>query len=155
MSEPRIKYWEIAPDSIAKMRQMEHHLNAESGMDHSLLELIRLRASQMNGCASCIEIHTRELNKLNEAPQRIAEVEEWRNSDLYTKRERAALSWTEVVTNIQDGHAPDAVYDEVRAVFSEVEAVNLTVAIGSINAWNRLTVALGVHENEGAHEVTE
>lgn len=155
MSEPRMRYWEIAPEGIAKMRQLEHYLNADSGLDHTLLELVRLRASQINECRSCVGLHTREMNKLNESAQRIAELEEWRNSDLYTKRERAALSWTEVVTNIQDGHAPDAVYDEVRAVFSEAETVDLTVAIGSINAWNRVTIALGVHEEEEIHEVEE
>ncbi|HMF64739.1 MAG TPA: carboxymuconolactone decarboxylase family protein, partial [Edaphobacter sp.] len=90
-----------------------------------------------------------ELQKLNETEERIATVPEWRDSDLYTKRERAALAWTEAVTNIQDGHAPDAVYDEVRAQFSDVETVNLTLVITTINAWNRLAISLGSHSKRG------
>jgi alkylhydroperoxidase family enzyme len=87
------------------------------------------------------------LQKAGESEERIAGVAEWRSSGAYTKRERAALSWTEAVTNIQDGHAPDAVYEEVRAVFSDVETVNLTLAIATINSWNRLAIALGVHSS--------
>jgi alkylhydroperoxidase family enzyme len=83
------------------------------------------------------------LRNAGESEERIAGVTEWRNSDAYTKRERAALSWTEVVTNIQDGHAPAAVYEEVRAAFSEAETVNLTLGIATINAWNRMAIALG------------
>jgi AhpD family alkylhydroperoxidase len=146
MSDVRLRYWEIAPEGLAKMREMEHYVNAESGLDHTLLELVRLRASLLNGCEYCAETHTGELHKLGETSERIA-VAEWRSSQSYSKRERAALSWTEVVTNIQDGHAPDAVYNEVRAVFSEVETVNLTLAITTINAWNRLATALGTHSS--------
>jgi AhpD family alkylhydroperoxidase len=147
MNEVRLKYWELAPDGIDKMRELEHYLNTESGLDHSLLELVRLRASLINGCEYCVKMHTAELRKRHESEERIAEVAEWRNSDMYTRRERAALSWTEAVTDIQDGHAPDAIYDEVRAQFSEVEAVNLTLAITTINAWNRIAIALGAHSN--------
>jgi alkylhydroperoxidase family enzyme len=88
-------------------------------------------------------LHTAELKKLNEPEGRIAGLSDWRGSDAYTRRERAALAWTEAVTNIQEGHAPDAVYDEVRAHFSDVETVNLTVVITTINAWNRIAIALG------------
>ena len=145
MSDVRLKYWQTAPEGLAKLRALEHWVNADSGLEHSLLELVKLRASLLNGCESCIELHMTELRKAGENEERMAEVAEWRNSAAYTKRERAALSWTEVVTNIQDGHAPDAVYEEVQAAFTDVETVNLTLAITTINAWNRLAIALGEH----------
>lgn len=144
MSDFRLKYGQIAPAGLEKLRALEHYLNADSGLDHILLELMKVRASQLNGCESCIRVHTAELRKAGEIEERITGIAEWRSSQAYTKRERAALSWTEVVTNIQDGHAPDAVYDEVRAVFSEVETVNLTLAVATINSWNRMAIALGV-----------
>src|SRR4051812_47893043 len=111
MSEVRLRYWEVAPAGIAKMRELEHWVNAESGLDHPLLELVRMRASLLNGCEYCAGVHGEEMRKLGESEERIRGVVEWRGSDAYTVRERAALSWTEVVTNIQDGHAPDAVYE--------------------------------------------
>ena len=113
------------------------------------MDLVRLRASQMNGCEYCIHLHTAELKKQNESPGRIEALAGWRSSDAYTQRERAALAWTEAVTNIQDGHAPDADYDEVRAHFSDVETVNLTLVITTINAWNRIAIALGTHSGRG------
>ncbi len=143
--EPRLKYGQLAPEGLARMRELEHYLNTGSGLEHTLVELVKLRASLMNGCEYCIRLHTSELRKMNETAERIAGVEEWRGSAAYTKRERAALAWTEAVTNIQDGHAPDAVYDEVRAHFSDVETVNLTLVISTINAWNRISIALGQH----------
>jgi AhpD family alkylhydroperoxidase len=126
------------------MRALEHYINTDSGLDHGLLELVRLRASLLNDCTYCIEMHTAELKKLNETPERI-DVTNWRSSDAYTKRERTALSWAEAVTNIQDGHAPEAIYHEVREVFSERETVDLTLAITTINAWNRIAISLGSH----------
>jgi AhpD family alkylhydroperoxidase len=145
MSEPRLKYGQLAPEGLAKMTAMEHYLNTGSGLEHTLRELVKLRASLMNGCEYCIRLHTSELRKMNETAERIADVEGWRGSEVYTMRERAALAWTEAVTNIQDGHAPDAVYDEVRAHFSDVETVNLTLVISTINAWNRIAISLGAH----------
>jgi len=97
----------------------------------------------MNGCEYCIELHSSELKKLHEPEERIAGVAEWRDSNAYTQRERAALAWAEAVTDIQDGHAPDAVYEQVREHFGDVETVNLTLAITTINAWNRLAISLG------------
>jgi len=149
MNERRLKYGQLAPEGLAKMQELEHYLNTGAGLEPSLLGLVRLRASLLNGCEYCILVHTAELRKLNETEGRIATVPEWRNSDLYTKRERAALAWTEAVTNIQDGHAPDVVYDEVRAQFSDVETVNLTLVITTINAWNRLAISLGSHSKRG------
>ncbi len=140
----RMKYWEIAPEGIAKMRQLEHYINADSGLDHGLLEMVRLRASLLNDCTYCIEMHAGELKKLNETAERM-DVANWRDSGAYTQCERAALSWAEAVTNIQEGHAPEAIYDEVRAVFNEKETVDLTVAITTINAWNRIAISLGAH----------
>jgi AhpD family alkylhydroperoxidase len=152
MSEPRLKYWQLAPDGLAKMRELEHYLNNEAGFEASLLGLVRLRASLMNGCEYCIHVHTAELRKLNETAERIAGLEGWRSSEAYTRRERAALAWTEAVTNIQEGHAPDVVYEAVRAEFTDVETVNLTLVISTINAWNRIAIALGAH-SEHAHKV--
>jgi AhpD family alkylhydroperoxidase len=126
------------------MRELEHYLNTQPGIDHTLRELVKLRASLLNGCGFCVEQHKAELQKAGVSAEKIAEVAAWRNSEAYTKRERAALSWTEAVTNIQESRAPEAVYEEMRAVFSEVETVNLTLVIAMINAWNRLSISLGV-----------
>jgi AhpD family alkylhydroperoxidase len=145
MSEPRLKYGQLAPEGLAKMMELEHYLNTGTGLEASLLELVRLRASLMNGCEYCIHMHTAELRKSNETAERIAGVGDWRGLEIYTKRERAALAWAEAVTNIQEGHAPDAVYDELRAHFSDVETVNLTLVITTINAWNRIAISLGTH----------
>jgi AhpD family alkylhydroperoxidase len=153
MSEPRLKYGELAPEGLARMRALEHYLNTDSELEASLRELVRLRVSWMNGCEYCIRLHTSELQKLIETVERIAEVVDWRSSELYTKRERAALAWAEALTDIQDGHAPDAVYGAVREQFTDVETVNLTLVITTINAWNRISIGLGAH-SEHAHEVT-
>ena len=144
----RLEYGKLAPEGLARMRALEHYLNTESRREPVLLDLVRLRASVMNGCEYCIQLHTAELKKLHEPEERIAGLADWRGagaetSGAYTQRERAALAWTEAVTDIQDGHAPDAVYAQVREHFSEVETVNLTLVITTINAWNRLAIALG------------
>jgi AhpD family alkylhydroperoxidase len=118
-----------------------------------LLDMVRLRASLMNGCEYCIALHTAELKKQHEPEERIAGLGDWRGSSAYTQRERAALAWTEAVTNIQDGHAPDAVYDEVRAHFSDVETANLTLAITTINAWNRLAISMGNYPGHAGEAV--
>ena len=102
----RLKYTELSPDGIAALSALEHFLNALAGLDRSLLELVRLRASLLNGCEYCVGMHSHELTKIHEPEGRIAEVAGWRDSNAYTQRERAALRWTDVVTNIQDGHAP-------------------------------------------------
>ena len=139
----RLKYGQLAPEGMARMTALEHYLNTATGLEPVLLDLVRLRASLMNGCEYCIHLHESELRKQHEPEERIAGLSDWRGSSAYTQRERAALGWTEAVTNIQDGHAPDAVYDEVRAHFNEVETVNLTLTITTINAWNRLAISLG------------
>jgi len=139
----RLKYGQLAPEGLEKMKALEHYLNTSTGLEPNLLDLVRLLASLLNGCEYCTRLHTSELQKLNETPERIAAVAEWRGASVYTQRERAALAWAEAVTNIQDGHSPDVVYDEMRAHFNEVEAVNLTLVITTINAWNRLSISLG------------
>jgi len=150
MSEPRLKYGQLAPEGLAHMRELEHYLNTGTGLEASLLGMVRLRASLMNGCEYCIHLHTAELRKLNETAERIAGLDDWRGLEIYTQRERAALAWTEAVTNIQDGHPPDVVYEEVRAHFSDVETVNLTLAITTINAWNRIAISLGAYPGHSA-----
>jgi AhpD family alkylhydroperoxidase len=152
MSEPRLKYTNLAPEGLAKMRELEHYLNNGANLPASLRELVRLRVSLINGCAYCIGLHTSELTKLNETTERIVGVADWRSLEIYTKRERAALAWAEAVTDIQENHAPDVLYEEVRKHFSDVETVNLTLVITTINAWNRISIALGRH-SEHAHEV--
>ena len=139
----RLSYAKLAPEGMARMTALGHYLNTETGLEPVLLDLVRLLASLMNGCEYCIGLHTAELKKLHEPAGRIAGMMDWKGSSAYTLRERAAFAWTEAVTNIQDGHAPDAVYAQVREHFSEVEAVNLTLAITTINAWNRIAISLG------------
>lgn len=141
--EPRLKYGRLAPEGLAKMSALEHYLNTGSGLESVLMDLVRLRASLINGCEYCIKLHTAELKKLNETSERTEGLADWRTSTAYTQRERAALAWTESVTNIQDGHAPNVVYDELRAHFSDVETVHLTLVVTTINAWNRIAISLG------------
>ena len=143
MSKDRLDYARLAPEGLARMRALEHYLNTGTGLESSLMELLRLRVSVMNGCGYCTKLHTAELEKLGESSERIGLLADWRNSDLYSLRERAALGWAESVTDIQDGHAPDVLYEAVRAQFSDVETVNLTLVISTINAWNRIAIALG------------
>jgi AhpD family alkylhydroperoxidase len=152
MNEPRLRAGQLAPEGVARMRELEHYLNNGAGLEASLRELVRLRVSFMNGCEYCVQFHTADLKKLNETAERIAEAEDWRSSDAFSRRERAALAWAEAVTNIQDGHAPDVLYEAVRAEFTDVETVNLTLVITTINAWNRITIALGAHSGH-AHRV--
>ncbi len=137
----RLKYIELSPGGTGAMRVAEHYLNVESGLDPVLLELVRLRASLMNGCEFCIGLHRRELAKHNEPESRVAAVAGWSASDAFTETERAALAWTEAVTNVQEGQVPDAAFAAVREHFAEKELVDLTVAIASMNAWNRLAIA--------------
>jgi AhpD family alkylhydroperoxidase len=129
------------------------HLEAvvrHSGIDRKLLELVKIRASQLNGCAFCIDMHTKDARAAGETEQRIYALDAWRETPFFTDKERAALGWTEALTNIQQGHAPDAVYQELRRYFSEPEQVNLTLAITTINAWNR--IAIGFRAVPGSYQ---
>ena len=114
----------------------------QSGLEESLLDLITTRASQINGCAFCLDMHTKDARARGETEQRLYMLSTWRESPFYTDRERAALAWTEAVTLVADGHVPDAVYDEVRPFFSDDELLALTMAVATINVANRVNVAL-------------
>jgi AhpD family alkylhydroperoxidase len=118
-----------------------HAFVHKCGLEQTLLELVKLRASQINGCAHCIDMHTKELRADGESEQRLYLLDAWRESPFYSDRERAALAWTEALTLITEGHVPDEVYGEARAQFSEEELVNLTLAIVAINGANRLNIA--------------
>ena len=137
---PRVKNpFKVAPEAVKAMMALETTLHS-SGLEHNLLELVKLRASQINGCAFCIHMHTTDLRGHGETEMRLYMLSAWRESSLYTDRERAALAWTEALTRIAETGAPDADYELFKAEFTEVEQVNLTFAIGTINVWNRLQV---------------
>jgi AhpD family alkylhydroperoxidase len=139
--KPRLNFFQAAPEIIKALTAIETQLQG-SGLDQSLIELVKTRASQINGCAYCINMHTQDARKHGEAEQRLYLLNAWREAPVYTDRERAALAWTEAVTLISETHAPDDVYAEVRAHFSDVETVNLTMLIATINAWNRIAISL-------------
>lgn len=149
MGQPRLRFEELAPEGIAKLRALEHFLNAKAGLEANLREFVRLLASRLNGCEFCTKLHTAELHKMNESSDRIESLLDWRTSDAYTERERSALGWAEAVTNIQQGHAPDAVYESLRKHFTDVEITNLTFTIANINTWNRLAISLGAETQRG------
>jgi len=138
--KPRMNYYQAAPETIKALRAVEAQILA-SGLEKSLIELVKTRASQINGCAYCINMHTADARKQGETEERLYLLNAWRESPLYTDRERAALAWTEAVTLIAETHAPDDLYENVRAHFSEAETVNLTMLIGAINAWNRVAIS--------------
>jgi AhpD family alkylhydroperoxidase len=138
--KPRMNYYQAAPDTIKALVALEEQIQA-SGLEKSLIELVKTRASQINGCAFCINMHTQDARKQGETEQRLYLLNAWHESPLYTDRERAALAWTEALTLIAETHAPDDLYEGVRGHFSESETVNLTMLIGAINAWNRLAIA--------------
>src|SRR6267143_2013642 len=137
---PRLNPYKAAPEAMKALVALENYVQ-ESGLDHSLIDLVKTRASQINGCAYCIHMHTSEARARGETEQRLYLLNAWHESPLYTDRERAALAWTEALTLIAETHAPDNLYEDVRAHFSEAETVNLTMLIGAINAWNRLAIA--------------
>jgi AhpD family alkylhydroperoxidase len=138
--KPRFNGAQVAPGAFKAMIGLEQYLH-QSGLEESLLHLIKLRASQINGCAYCIDMHSKDLRAGGEDEQRLYCLDAWRECPFYSDRERAALAWTEAVTLITAGHVPDSVYEEVRAHFSEKELADLTFAVATINAWNRLSIA--------------
>ena len=138
--EPRLNYLKVAPDAYKAMLGLETYLH-ECGLEEMLLHLVRLRASQVNGCAFCLDMHWKDLRAMGESEQRLYSLDAWRECPYYTERERAALAWTEAVTLVTVGHVADSVYEEVRPHFTEKELADLTLAIGAINAWNRLGIA--------------
>jgi AhpD family alkylhydroperoxidase len=136
----RLNPYQAAPETMKALGALEAHIVA-SGLEASLIELVKTRASQINGCAFCIDMHTKDARAHGESEQRLYLLNAWEESSLYTPRERAALAWTEALTLISETHAPDAVYEVVRQHFDEAEIVKLTVLIGTINAWNRVAIS--------------
>ena len=146
----RLDFRKASPQGDKAMMGL-HMFVRNCGLDHTLLELVKLRASQLNGCAHCIDMHTKELRADGESEQKLYLLNAWRESPFYTDRERAALGWTEAVTLLPNSQVPDDVYDEARKAFSEEELVNLTLALVAINGANRLNVAF--RTVPGSHQV--
>lgn len=138
--ESRFDYAKVSPGVYKAMLGLEHYLHG-CGLEPVLMDLIKLRASQLNGCAYCLDMHWKDLRASGENEQRLYGLDAWRESPYYTDRERAALEWAEAVTNITEGHVPDEVYDEARRHFNEKELADLTLAVAAINAWNRLAIS--------------
>lgn len=138
--EPRIDYKRVAPEAIKALSALERYARG-SKLEPALLELVRLRASIINGCAYCVDIHSKDARVRGESEQRLYAVSVWREAPFFTPRERAALAWTEAVTEVSVGHVPDEVYRLAREHFDERELVDLTMAIIAINSWNRLAIA--------------
>jgi len=138
--ESRFNYVKAAPGAYKAMLGLEQYLH-ECGLEESLIHLIKLRASQINGCAYCLDMHWKDLRAIGETEQRLYSLDAWRECPYYTDRERAALSWTDAVTLVTNGHVSDEVYAEVRPHFSDKELSDLTLAVATINAWNRLAIS--------------
>jgi AhpD family alkylhydroperoxidase len=138
--QPRFDYMKSAPGAYKAMSGLEQYLD-QCGLEESLLHLIRLRTSQINGCAYCLDMHWKDLRAIGDTEQRLYSLDAWRECPYYSDRERAALAWTEAVTLITQGHVADGVYEKVRPHFTDAELANLTLAITTINSWNRLSIA--------------
>jgi AhpD family alkylhydroperoxidase len=138
--KPRLDALKVAPAAMQAMLALEKYVK-ECGLEPSLIHLVKTRASQINGCAYCLDMHTHEARRDGESEQRLYVLSAWEDSPLYSERERAALAWTEAVTLVSETNVPDEVYDRVRTQFSESELVNLTLLVATINAWNRLSVS--------------
>jgi AhpD family alkylhydroperoxidase len=136
----RLNASKASPAAYRAQYQLEHFVK-NCGLEASLLELIKVRASQINGCAFCIDMHTKDARAAGESEQRLYLLSAWREAPFYSERERAALEWTEAVTLIADNHVPDDLYERVASHFTEEELVNLTLAVVTINGWNRLAIS--------------
>lgn len=139
--KPRMNIFQVAPDAIKGIVAVETAIG-KSGLEHGLVELVRLRASQINGCGFCIYMHVKDALKHGETDIRLHLVSAWRESPLFTARERAALDWTETLTRVADSGAPDEDYEQLKQHFNETEIAYLTVLIGAINVWNRVQIGL-------------
>ncbi len=146
----RLHAMRIAPEGLKALQGLQAYVN-KSGLEPALLELVKIRASQINGCAFCLVMHNRDARAHGERPERIDLLPAWEEADVYSARERAALAWTEAVTLVADGHVPDAVYDAARKEFSDKELVDLTYAVLAINNWNRINVAFRTPPDLPAH----
>ena len=138
-TKPRIDAHKAAPEAYEAMLALERYLH-RCGLERSLIELVKLRASQINGCAYCIDMHTKDARAAGETEQRLYLLDAWRESPFYSPRERAALAWTEAVTRVSETHVPNDVYKEARQHYSEKELVDLNWVVVAINAWNRLAI---------------
>ena len=137
--DERLNPYQISPDAYRAMSGLQRYVDGTS-LPRELLELVKMRASQINGCAYCLDMHAKDARKHGETEQRLYLLNAWRESPIYTPRERAALAWTEALTLIAETHAPDDVYEELRRHFNEAETVNLSLLIVTINGWNRLAI---------------
>lgn len=152
--KPRLNAYKAAPEAMKALGAVETYIQG-SGLEPSLIHLVKTRASQINGCAYCIHLHTREARNGGESEERLYLLDAWRDSPLYTERERAALAWTEAVTLVADTHVPDAVFEELRQHFAEDEIVKLTLVVAMINAWNRMAISFrSVHPVKAAAAAT-
>ena len=138
--EARVNFKNVNPGIINAMLGLEKQVS-KAGLDSKLLDLVRMRASQINGCAYCLDMHSKDARAAGETEQRLYGLDAWREAGYYSARERAALEWTEALTRVIETHVPDDVYERVRVEFSEDELANLSLAIVAINGWNRLNVA--------------
>jgi AhpD family alkylhydroperoxidase len=138
--QPRIEYAEVAPAGMAAMLGLEKYVR-QSGLDPTLLELVKVRVSQINGCAYCVDMHTKDARARGESEQRLYAIVVWRETPFFNERERAALAWTEAVTQVSQDHVPDEVYQSTLQYFTEKELVDLTLGIIAINGWNRLAIS--------------
>ncbi|WP_271408538.1 carboxymuconolactone decarboxylase family protein [Pseudomonas sp. Q1-7] len=143
MSSKRLNYYQAAPQAMKAMLGLEKAA-AESVLPRSLRELVRIRASQINGCAYCVDMHTTDAAKEGESLRRLMAVSTWKETPFFDERERAALLWTETLTLVAARHAPDEIYEQVAAVFTEQELAELTFVIAAINAWNRFGVGFAM-----------
>ena len=139
MSTPRIDFYTASPAALKAMLTLEGSI-AKLGLEASLIELVKMRTSQINGCAFCLDMHSRDAREVGESERRLYVLPAWRETTLFTPREQAALAWTEALTLITEGHASDADYEFAKSQFSDAELVNLTLAITTINAWNRFAI---------------
>jgi AhpD family alkylhydroperoxidase len=140
--QQRLNYAKLAPEAFRAMQALGAYLDG-CGLEHALLELVKIRASQINGCAFCIDMHTKDARAAAESEQRIYALDAWRETPFYSDRERAALAWTEAVTRIGGG-VPDDLHAEASGQFTEKELVDLTWAVTEINAWNRVAISAGI-----------
>ena len=135
----RVDYSKAAPGALRAMYGLEKYVRG-CGLEAPLLELVKMRASQINGCAFCLDMHSKDARAAGETEQRLYLLSAWREAPFYTARERAALAWTEALTLVADGHVPDEVYAEAREHFGEKELADLSLAVVAINGWNRLSI---------------
>ena len=141
MKADRINPYDVAPKAMKAMQGLEAYIHS-CGLEYGLIELVKMRASQINGCAFCLDMHSKDARGAGETEQRLYLLNAWRESTLYTDRERAALAWTEELTLIADKHVDDDLFEDVGREFSDAELVNLTTLVGLINAWNRLAISM-------------